>query len=187
MRCQHIAVYDRQPCRSAHRIQIAYLGNNLELLALTDVLRLGDGGLELTEDLGVKRLYSGKICSQLVLILRRHVSDSFSTYSSRGDDQLNLTPLGAHKSGELLAHTLENAQSVVLSKSLEEVLDGLALVLDANLLLEFGNNLALVGRAESGCVENLLELDVTLEDGGEVLKCLGSVFESLCFGGGSVL
>lgn len=35
------------------------LGDNLELLALADVLRLADGVLELADDLGVKGLFDG--------------------------------------------------------------------------------------------------------------------------------
>lgn len=110
----------------------------------------------------------------------------FQTYSSRGDDQLGLTLLGAHQGGELLANTLEDAQSVVLGKSLEEVLDGLIL-LSANLVLELGNDLGLVGEAESGSDKDLLELGVALEEGGQALEGLGRAVEGLGLDGGSVL
>lgn len=42
--------------RLVYAVKCTHLGDNLELLALANVLRLGDGSLELAEDLGVKRL-----------------------------------------------------------------------------------------------------------------------------------
>ena len=112
---------------------------------------------------------------------------STCTYSGGDDGKLDLAPGGAHKDGELLGDAFEDAESVVLGKSVEEVLDRVGLVLDANLLLKLGDNLGLVRDAESRGGEDLLELGVALEDGGEALEGLGGVVQRLGLDGGSVL
>lgn len=121
------------------------------------------------------------------MYLSADVVESGSTYSSGSDNELDLAPGGAHESGELLSNTLKDAQSVVLGKRLEEVLDGVALVLATKVLLELGNDAGLVFGGEGWGGQNLLELCIFLEDGGKALEGLGCGVEGLRLDGGSVL
>ena len=111
---------------------------------------------------------------------------SSCTYSSAGDGQLNLTTGGAHEGTELLGNTLKLVESVVLGQSLEEVLDGVVLVLDVEGLLDLGNDLLLVGLAEGGGIKDGLELGVSLEGGSEVLETLGGGIQRLGLDSGGV-
>lgn len=92
-----------------------------------------------------------------------------------------------HKGTELLANTLKSTQPVVLGKSVEEVLQDVALVSAASELLQLGNDLLLVGGGEGRGADDGGELAVVLEslaEGGEGLRDL---VEGGGFGGGSVL
>ena len=55
------------------------------------------------------------------------------------------------------------------------------------MLLELLDNLLLVGDGEGGCAEDLSELGVLLEDGGELLERLCGVVEGVGLGGSGVL
>lgn len=81
---------------------LTYLGNDLELLSLSDILRLGDDGLQLLDGPVVEGLLLQSVhCSILALCI--------ISYRSAGDDQLNLSTVCAHELGELLSDALENA------------------------------------------------------------------------------
>jgi hypothetical protein len=138
----------------------AYLGDNLELLALA-VLRLGNGLLEAVDGLGVELL-------------------------SGGDAQLDLAAVSAHQGSELLADTLEGAETVVLSESGEEVLQDVGLIGTGD-LLELLNDLLLVGDGQGGSAEDGVQLGVGLQGLAEAGDGLGSLVESRGLGGGLVL
>ena len=94
--------------------------------------------------------------------------------------------MSAHQGTELLADTLEGTETVVLGKSLEEVLDDTSLVGTGN-LGELLNDGLLVGSAEGRSVEDVDELLVALDDLTEVGDGTGSLVESRGLGGSGVL
>lgn len=108
------------------------------------------------------------------------------TYLSTGDVQLDLTALGGHESRELVSDTLEGAETVVLSESLEEVLDNVTLVGTGN-LLELLDNLLLVGVGEGRGTEDGGELLVALDGLAEGSDSLGGLLEAGGLGRGSEL
>jgi len=108
------------------------------------------------------------------------------TYSSADNGQLNLTARGAHEGAELLGNTLKLVEPVVLGQSLEEVLDGVVLVLATERLLDLSNDLCLVAGVEGGGLKDGLELDVSLEGGSEGLETLGGGIQRVGLDGGSV-
>lgn len=138
------------------------LGNDLDALALEDVVRLGDGALEAAEGPAVER-------------------------RSAGNDQLNLSPVRTHEHTKFLHNTLQHAQAVVLGESREEVLYDALLIGIANVLLEFLDNLLLVRDGEGGGVQDLAELGVLLENCRERLERLCGGVEGVGFGGCGVL
>lgn len=95
-----------------------------------------------------------------------------NTYLSAGDVQLNLTPISAHQSLKLLANTLKDTQSVVLSKGREEVAQKLVL---ASKLLQFLDNLRLVLCSQGGSVQDRTQLGVLLEHLGQSIESLGGL------------
>ena len=139
-----------------------YLWCDLQLLALANILALANSRLQLLHNLVVQRC--GRCDSQLNLALRRA-------------DQLR----------KLLAHALEDAQTVVLGKGVEEVGDGVGLVLDAGGLLELLHNLLLVLDGKSGRLDDAGELGVLLEGLVQAVNGLGDVVEGGGLGGGGVL
>lgn len=107
------------------------------------------------------------------------------TYGSGSDGHLDLTTGSTHKSVKLGANTLEERQSVVLSKSLEEVLD--SLVSSSGVLLELSNNLALVLGRQSWRLHDLAELGVGAENAVELCEGLGDGVEGVALHGCGVL
>lgn len=77
------------------------LGNDLELLALSDVLRLADGGLEASDGLVVEGLL---VVSVSVLFM--FCTIQMSTYSSAGDNELDLATVRTHQDAEVVHNTL---------------------------------------------------------------------------------
>lgn len=108
------------------------------------------------------------------------------TYLSTGDVQLNLTAVSAHEGRELVADTLEGTQTVVLSESVEEVLEDAVLVTTGD-LLELLDDLLLVAVAQGGGSQDGGELGVLLEGLVEVGQSLSSRVESGSLSGSSVL
>lgn len=104
---------------------------------------------------------------------------------SRGNNHLNLTTSSAHQLAKLGAHTRQQAQAVVLSKSSQKVLDSLAR--DASALRELGNNGRLVGGGEGRGLEDADELGVLREEVGEGSHAFGGGLEGGGLDGGSVL
>ena len=153
----------------------AYFVGDLELLALADVGGLADGVLELRECLVVEGL-QGK-CQQKQPIFPLYASDMFRSfaYLSAGDSHLNLTTGSRHDLAKLLADALEEAQSVVLGKGLEEVLDGRAA--GAGLLGELGDNGRLVLGAQRGSGQDGSKLVVLFDNGAEAGEGLGGGIE----------
>lgn len=94
--------------------------------------------------------------------------------------------MSAHQGSELLADTIEGAETVVLSKSGEEVLQDVGLVGTGD-LLELLNDLLLVGDAQAGSAEDGVQLGVGLQGLAEAGDGLGSLVESSGLGGGLVL
>lgn len=92
-----------------------------------------------------------------------------------------------HKGTELLANTLKSTQPVVLGKSVEEVLQDVALVSAASELLQLVNDLLLVGGREGRGADDGGELAVVLKDLAEGGEGLGDLVESGGLGRGSVL
>lgn len=86
-----------------------------------------------------------------------------STYRSAGNHKLNLATMRTHEHTKLLDNALEYAQPVVLRKRREEVLHD-ALLVRADVLLQFLDNLLLVRDGEGRSVEDLAELGVLLEN-----------------------
>lgn len=110
-----------------------------------------------------------------------------TTYSSAGDSELNLAPGSTHQLAELGADTLEKSQTVVLGESVEEVLDGVGLVLATGVLLELSDDGGLVLGGEGRCLHDVGELwvlDIDLREGAEGL---GHSLERLRLHGSSVL
>lgn len=94
--------------------------------------------------------------------------------------------MSTHESGELLADTLEETETVVLSQSVEEVLEDVALVGTSN-LLQLLDNLLLVGDSEGRGGEDGDQLAVGLEGLTEAGESLGGLVEVGGLGRGSVL
>lgn len=103
-------------------------------------------------------------------------SPKLKTYLSADDGHLNLTTGSGHDGAELFADAGEEAQSVVGGEGVEEVLDRLAA--GAGLLDELLNNGRLVLLAQSRGAEDGSELDILLEDGGELGEGLGRCVEA---------
>jgi hypothetical protein len=86
------------------------LGNDLELLAGGDVVRLVDGRLETAEGSVVEGLYLVSNCSHSVShfcdLGRLPPMSSRLTYRGAGNSQLNLPPVRTHEHTELLYNTL---------------------------------------------------------------------------------
>ncbi|KXS94400.1 hypothetical protein AC578_7792 [Pseudocercospora eumusae] len=135
---------------------------NLQFLALTNVLALAHSVLELLHDLVVQ-------------------------WRSAGNSHLHLSACSTHQLRKLLSHTVQYSQSVVLGKSLEEVLNSVGLVLHVDGLLDLGDDLLLVGNCESRRGQDLLELGVLLECLPEALHGFGDRINGVGFGGGGVL
>jgi hypothetical protein len=112
---------------------------------------------------------------------------SRSTYSSARNHKLNLSPLRANQLRKLLDDALKSTKPVVRSQRLEEVLHDAVLVLAANVLLQLGNDLLLVGHGERGRIEDRRELRVLLEDGGERVERSGGGVEGAGLDGCGVL
>lgn len=114
---------------------------------------------------------------------------SWSTYLSTGDVEVDLAVVSAHQGSELLADTLEGAETVVLGESLEEVLDdtGLVGLVSTGDLEELLNDGLLVLVGEHRGAEDADELLVTLEGLAEVGDSTGSLVESSGLGGSGVL
>lgn len=109
-----------------------------------------------------------------------------SAYLGTGDVEVDLTTVSAHQSSELFADTLEGAETVVLGKGLEEVLDDTSLVGTGDLseLLDDG---LLVGGGQGGGAEDGGQLLVGLEGLAEAGDGTGGLVEGGRLGGGSVL
>lgn len=103
----------------------------------------------------------------------------WATYGSAGDSQLDLAPSGAHQLAELMADALQETQSVVLGEGVEEVLDGVGLVLAAGVLLELGNDGGLVLGGERWRKHDLGQLGVSAVDVVEGTEGLGDGVERL--------
>jgi hypothetical protein len=161
---------------------------DLELLASADVARLGDGGLEAAEGLVVQGL--------LRFPTRQHRGSSITClpissicpgkpYLGAGDHHLDLAAGGAHELAELAADSGKEAQTVVLSEGGEEVLDGLAR--GAGVLLQLGDDGALVGGGQGRGLEDGDELGVLLDQAAEGGEALGGGLERGRLDGGRVL
>jgi hypothetical protein len=166
------------------RMECTYVVLDLELLAGTDVGRLGDGGLEAGEGLGVQRLLRFPNSSALPFFHNTfHLPGE--PYLSAGNHHLDLTAGGAHELAELGADAWKQAQAVVLGEGSEEVLDGLAR--GAGTLLQLGNDGALVGGGQGRGLEDGDELGVLLEEAAEGGEALGGGLEGRGLDGGRVL
>jgi hypothetical protein len=117
-------------------------------------------------------------------IMRDRISEN--AYLSTGDVEVDLAAVSAHQSSELLADTLKGAETVVLGKGLEEVLDDTGLVGTGDLseLLDDG---LLVGVGQGGGAEDGGQLLVGLEGLGEAGDATGGLVEGGGLGRGSVL
>lgn len=94
--------------------------------------------------------------------------------------------MSTHQSTELLADTVEGAETVVLGKGFEEVLDDAGLIGTGD-LGELLNNGLLVGIAQGRGTEDVDELLVGLEGFTEGSDGAGGLVESGRLGRGSVL
>ncbi len=131
---------------------ISYLRHNLQLLPLTHILALTHSLLELAHDL----LIEGR---------------------STGDRNLDLASGGRHDDGEFVAHALEHRQAVVLGEGVEEIGEGIALVLHARALRNLGHDLLLVAHSQSRSREDGLQFWVPLEGVVHILQRLGDGLE----------
>lgn len=109
------------------------------------------------------------------------------TYSSRSNRELNLASRSTHEHGKLVGNRLQNAQAVVVRKSLQEVLDDVPFIHIADVLSQLGDDLVLVASGEHGGMEDSVELGVLLEDSGERLEGFGGAVEGGGLCGGRVL
>lgn len=110
-----------------------------------------------------------------------------TTYSSAGDGELNLASGSTHQLAELCANTLEKSQAVVLGERVEEVLDGVGLVLTTGVLLELSDDSGLVLSGEGRRLHDVGELWVLNVDLREGAEGLGHGLERLRLHGSSVL
>ncbi len=166
---------------------------DLELLAGTNVARLGDGGLKAAKGLAVQRLFPQLVST--VTPPPRPTSPSPSLHSSAwlgvkpylgaGDHHLDLAAGGAHELVELAADAGEEAEAVVLGEGGEEVLDGLAR--GAGVLVELGHDGALVGGGQGRGLEDGDQLRILLDQGTEGGKAPGGGLEGGGLDGGRVL
>ena len=106
-------------------------------------------------------------------------------YLSAGNHHLDLAAGGAHELAELAANAGEEAEAVVLGEGGEEVADGLAR--GAGVLLELGDDGALVGGREGRGLEDGDQLGVLLDQAGEGGDALGGGLEGGGLDGGRVL
>ena len=93
--------------------------------------------------------------------------------------------MSTHEGSKLLSDALKQTETVVLSQSLEEVLDDVALV--AGELLQLLDDLLLVADGEGGRGDDARQLAVGLEGLTEGGEGLGGLVESGSLGRGSVL
>lgn len=170
--------------KSADNVRVDFVGD-LELLALADVLGLGDGGLEAGQRLVVEGLCVTFAASASTAGTDGEWGKGRKTYLGAGDLELDLAAGGAHDGAKLLADALQETQAVVLGERAEEVLDRLAA--GAGLLGQLGDNGGLVLGGEGGSGQDLRQLGVLLDNGVEVAEGLGRGIEGRGFGGGSVL
>ena len=105
-------------------------------------------------------------------------------YLSAGNNHLNLAARSTDELSKLGADTGEESEAVVLSEGGQEVLDG---VVGAGVLLELGDDGALVGGAEGGGLEDGNELRVLLDHVVEGGDALGGWLEGRSLDGGRVL
>lgn len=108
------------------------------------------------------------------------------THLGTGDGNLHLTTVSSHQGLELLADALKETETVVLSQSLQEVLDDVALVATGD-LLELLDDLLLVAGGEGGGSDDVGQLGVGLEGLSEAGESLGDLVEGGGLGRGSVL
>jgi hypothetical protein len=166
------------------RRDCTYVVLDLELFAGTDVGRLGDGSLKAGEGLVVQRLLRFPSSSA-----PQSFHNTFhlprKSYLSAGNHHLDLTAGGAHELAELGADAGQQTQAVVLGESSEEVLDGLAR--GAGILLQLGDDGALVGGGQGRGLEDSDELRVLLEEAAEGGEALGGGLEGRGLDGGRVL
>jgi hypothetical protein len=161
---------------------------DLELLASTDVARLGDGGLEAVEGLVVQGLSwfpsssASHSCYQTTSPLSICLREP---YLRAGNHHLDLTAGGAHELGELGADAGQEAQAVVRGEGGEQVLDGLASGADA--LLQLGDDGGLVGDGQGRGLEDGDQLGVPLHQVAEGDEALGGGLEGRGLDGGRVL
>ena len=159
-----------------------------ELLAGTDVARLGDGGLKAAEGLAVQSLFPPKPSASCF----PHNQPPHSStrlrgkpYLGAGDHHLDLTTGGAHKLVELSANTGEKAEAVVLGEGGEEVLDGLAR--GTGVLLQLNDDGALVGGGQGRGLEDGDQLRILLQQVAEGGETLGGGLEGGGLDGSRVL
>lgn len=136
------------------------------------------------EGLGVEFLISWEMSelAKTVLLYRlgsEYMSQLDGTYLSRGNIQLNLPMVSTHQNLKFLTDTLQNTEPVILSKSLKEVLQDLALFgTSAHNLLQFLDDVGLVGDSQGRGIEDGGKFGVPLEDLTESGESLGSWFEA---------
>lgn len=121
---------------------------------------------------------AGKILSTLLSQLITHLST--------GNAELDLTTVSAHQSRKLLHNSLQQAQTVVLSQGVEEVLHNVALVRAGN-LVELLHDLLLVAGREDRGLEDGGQLGVLLEDLTQLGESLGDLLQRRSLGRSSVL
>jgi hypothetical protein len=147
----------------------AYLVGNLEFLSLPNVLRLRNSGLQSRQRLAVQLLLTAELVFGSYHNHERQYA-RWITYGCTCNGQFNLAPVGAHQLSKLFADTLEKAQSVVLGKSVQEVLNGVRLISTTCVFLELGHDSRLVLSTQCGCLHNDGQLGVSFVDfvqGGE--------------------
>jgi hypothetical protein len=109
---------------------------------LRDVGRLGDGSLQTLQNLGIESL-------------------------STGNGHLHLAPRSRHDLGKLVADATQQAEAVVDSKGVEEVLDS-GTTRAACLLGQLGNDVGLVRGGQRRRGQNGRQLGVPRDDGAQV-------------------
>lgn len=94
--------------------------------------------------------------------------------------------MGAHQSRELVAHTREEAQTVVLGQGVEEILDNVALV-GAGDFLQLLDDLLLVAGGQGRGAQDGGQLGVLLEGLAQRGQRLGGLLEGRSLRSGGVL
>ena len=107
------------------------------------------------------------------------------SYRSAGDGQLNLTASSTHELAKLLTDTLQERKSVVLGKSVQEVLDSLRLL--TGVLLKLGNNGRLVLGGKGRSSHDSGKLGILVVDFVQGQESLGGRIERRALDGSSVL